>query len=1123
MNLLEIIEQVRAFLERSGHVSYRLLRRQFELDEEALQDRVSELVEVQGVATREEEALAWAGRSELPPPPLEREPGAYTPKHLADKILQSRSAVEGERKQVTVLFADVQGSTALAEQVGPEEWHALLDRFFQILTDGVHRFEGTVNQYTGDGVMALFGAPIAHEDHAQRACYASLYLRDELRRFADELRVERGLNFGTRVGLNSGEVVVGKIGDDLRMDYTAQGHTVHLAQRVEQLAPPEKVYLAGNTAGLVEGYFQLRSLGEAKLAGVSDPTELFELEKVGEHESRFDVSLARGLSNFVGRELEMARLEDALERARTAGKLHVVGLVADAGTGKSRLAYEFTKRCRARGIYVLTSGCRPHGKSIPLDLNMRSLRSSLGISESDSAEEARNKIAAQLSRRDPGLVEFIPLVMELLGVAEPGRGVALADPENRQREFLRYMERNVAVPRPDVVVTLAEDMHWIDAASQAVSLEILRLQQDLAYLTVTTHRPEYEPPWADWPSYEEIRLKPLTAEDTAKLLESLLGPEASRGALVERIQERAAGNPFFAEEIVQSLVESGILSGERGAYRLARSLDRIEVPDSVQAVLAARIDRLGEREKKILQAASIIGMQFPESVLEAVVQLPQAELAAGLSSLRSTSFIFELSLYPEAEYSFKHPLTQEVAYDSQLAAHRQAAHARVARVFERHHADKLDEKAALLAHHWDQAAQPLEAAGWYLRAGEWISRSDLTEALDSWRKVRLLAALEADSPEARRLAIAACRSLMAWGTNISPDELAETFEAGKALAEAAGDVRSQAELLARYGVLLSLGRTVEQALAYALEATPLAEQTQDSELIGRAAYAVAISERRLGRPRQALRTAERALARGPDPAEKESGHWGAAQSLQHTRAYCLAELGELQRALEEFSRLVEESREREDQWSVVPALIGRAETRLSLGDVAGAQADLHVAREAAEQGHYDAEARWAESVLGKVYLQQGAWAEAIATAEGYLSRNRYDEGASLAVIAEAHARVGERVDAVRIARAARDAVQRSGGIYRVPGVELAFARVLLESDGASREAEISAALTRAQDAAETMEARPFQAETAEEWSHLARLRGDEAAREQHLREAHRLYIEMGATRHAERVAQELDA
>ncbi len=349
--------------------------------------------------------LASAAASAEPP----RAPRDYTPRHLAEKILGSRAALEGERKQVTVLFADVKGSMDLAEQLDPEEWHRILDRFFQLLAEGVHRFEGTVNQYTGDGVMALFGAPIAHEDHARRACYAALHLAEALRRYGEELKRRLGLGFSVRMGLNSGEVVVGRIGDDLRMDYTAQGHTVGLAQRMEQLAGPERVYLTEHTAALVSGFFRLRDLGRFELKGVREPVLVYELEGLGPIRTRLEASRARGFSRFVGRDEETKALEVALARA-LEGAGQVVGVAGDAGVGKSRLCWELAERCRARGIRFAQGHAPPHGKMIPLLPWIDLYRSYFGITEQDDDETARDKIAGRTLRLDESLAESLPIL-----------------------------------------------------------------------------------------------------------------------------------------------------------------------------------------------------------------------------------------------------------------------------------------------------------------------------------------------------------------------------------------------------------------------------------------------------------------------------------------------------------------------------------------------------------------------------------------------------------------------------------------------------------------------------------------------------------------------------------------
>ncbi|HXQ20808.1 MAG TPA: adenylate/guanylate cyclase domain-containing protein, partial [Candidatus Acidoferrales bacterium] len=487
------------------------------------------------------------------------EPRRYTPKHLAEKILTSRSALEGERKQVTVLFADVKGSLDLAAQVDPEEWHRIMDRFFAVLADGVHRFEGTINQYTGDGIMALFGAPLAHEDHAQRACYAALQLRDELRRYAQELRRTLGLDFAVRIGLNSGEVVVGKIGDDLRMDYTAQGHTVGLAARMEQIAEAGTVYLTARTAALVAGYFQLDDLGDFAIKGVREPLRVYQLRDVGALRTRLEVSRARGFSRFVGRDAEMAALDAALARV-VDGHGQVVGVVAEAGAGKSRLCFEFTERCRQRGIEVNGAAGVPHGKWVPFLPLLELLRRFCGVSERDAADEARRKIVGTLMLRDEGFKDDLPLLFDFLGVPDPARPLPRMDPDARQRQLFGIVRRLIqtrVVGAPAVLVF--EDLHWIDASSEAALENLIEIIPATRTLLVVNFRPEYRAAWMQKPSYQQITLAPLGDAAIAALLRDLLGTDPSLVALGERIRARTAGNPFFIEEVVQSLFDEGIL------------------------------------------------------------------------------------------------------------------------------------------------------------------------------------------------------------------------------------------------------------------------------------------------------------------------------------------------------------------------------------------------------------------------------------------------------------------------------------------------------------------------------------------------------------------------------------
>ena len=458
--------------------------------------------------------------------PAPRAPRDYTPKHLADKILQSKSALEGERKQVTVLFADIQGSMQLATQLDAEDWHIILERYFAILTDAVHRFEGTVNQYTGDGIMALFGAPIAHEDHGQRACYAALQARDQLRSFADELRVGRGLNFSFRIGLNSGDVVVGKIGDDLRMDYTAQGATVGIAQRIEQLAAPGHAYLSGATERLVAGYFQLRTMGRTNLKGLVEALPLFELEAPGGARTRLDVAVTRGLSRFVGRTAEMQTLNAALERAQD-GHGQVLGIVGEPGLGKSRLCLEFVAHCRRQGLPVFEAHCPAHGMNIPYLPILELFRNYFGITSQDDARTARQRIAGALLLLDITLQESLPVLFEFMGVSDPNHLPAPMAAEAKQRQLYELVHRLTRAQdaQGQLTVTLIDDLHWVDAGSDGFVNQLVSAVEGRRSLIVLNFRPEYAAAFAAKAHYQQLPLVPLGDVPLRELLANLIGQD----------------------------------------------------------------------------------------------------------------------------------------------------------------------------------------------------------------------------------------------------------------------------------------------------------------------------------------------------------------------------------------------------------------------------------------------------------------------------------------------------------------------------------------------------------------------------------------------------------------------
>jgi len=1116
MSFLATVEKARAFLERNGRVSLRAIRREFDLDEGALDELIEELVEIQRVAVSDGRALAWAGAVSAAPtesPERERAPRDYTPKHLADKILQSKSALEGERKQVTVLFADVKGSVDLSERIDPEEWHRVMDRFFQILADGVHRFEGTVNQYTGDGIMALFGAPIAHEDHPQRACYAALHLIEGLRRYGDELRLDRGMSFAVRIGLNSGDVVVGKIGDDLRMDYTAQGHTVGLAARMQQIAEPGRVYVTEHTARQVEGFFRLRDLGPSKVRGSSDPLGVYELEGTGQMRTRLDRSRARGFSRFVGRSDEMQTLETALARVR-AGQPQVVGVVAEAGSGKSRLCYEFLERCRARGATCHEASGVAHGKATPLVPILELYRSYFEIAEEDGDRAAREKIAGRLVLLDEGLRESLPLLFELLGVADPEGPSAPMDAEARQRQNHALLKRVVQLlGREQPMVTLLEDLHWFDAASDAYLAQLVDGLPTHGLLLLN-FRPEYRANWMQSSSFQQIQLVPLGPEAIRELLDDLLGGDASLTGLAERIHERTAGNPFFIEEVVQSLVESGELEGSRGAYRLTTQVSRIAVPGSVQTLLAARIDRLSEREKHVLQIAAVLGKSFPQAALVRVAELPEPDLRAALAILEAGEFLYEAAIYPELEFAFKHPLTQEVAYASQLRERRQRVHAAVARALAELDAEKLDERAALLAHHWEAAGEPLEAARWHARAAEWVMASDVRECARHYRQTLSLLPEAGDAPGAAELGSAACRAILisSAASGLSESEEREVFLEGRRWVERLGSLEGEARLESAYSVSRIMAGDLETALEHGLEAQRLGEQAAGPEqgllLAGPAANALFLMGR-LAEARERLEPIVASILEG----QPIAGFPGYSVIAVRLRSSIECSVGSLIAARAQLERALELALA-SPEVSACNALSDFANLSAIDGDLKLGVSRCRRGLELAERTGSSSERLNAQLALARMLACTGPAQEGLLLAERAVAIvreagvSRVSESRVLKTLSEAELAAGQLEAARATAEEAISVGRRLGARIHQADAELALARALLR-DGALA-AEVRRALDRGEALYAETGAKNLRAFIHLERAELARLESDPQTRERELRSALGLFHEMEA-------------
>jgi class 3 adenylate cyclase/DNA-binding winged helix-turn-helix (wHTH) protein len=900
----------------------------------------------------------------------------------------------GERKQVTVLFADVVDSMGLADQVDPEELRRIMQRCFSILSAGVHRLEGTVDNFTGDGIMAIFGAPIAHEDHARRACYAALHLQQELIAYADELRA-RGLQFSVRIGLNSGEVVVGAIGEDLAMQYTAIGLTVGLAQRMEQLADPGTVYISESTASLAAGYFELSDLGEREVKGVRHPVRVHQLIGVGEARNALDVARARGLSGFVGRARELRALNDACRRG-FAEKGQLVGIVGDAGVGKSRLCHEFAEQQRTDGVPVYRVAGQAHAKAVPLHPVLEFLRGFFAITERDSDATARQRIASRLLGLDKRFDDELPLVFDFLAVPDPDRPVERMDPEARQRRLLAFMKRLThAQGKREPVVTVIEDLHWLDPASETFLANHVNAINGTRGLTIVNFRPEYRAEWMSRSYYRQIALEPLEPMAIDALLAELLGSDPSLAEVRELIRERTQGNPFFIEELVRSLVEARTLEGGPGAFTIVGPLDETAVPASVHAVLAARIDRLTTRDKTVLQAAAVIGREFPRSVLHQVLDVDATELDDALHHLVAAELVYEQDVYPEPVFTFKHPLTEEVAYRTQLATRRARVHADVARAMAVLDEYRHDEQAALISHHWEAAGDRLEAARWGARAASWAGYNDPVQAGLHWRRVRTLVDTLPPSPEITELSLTATVMILFLGWRLGATdessgdaferEAAQLFSTGREEARRSGHEHMHANLLASYGTLRGFaGGDVDELVRLTLEAVAIADGTGDAALrvAMRAATVYPLLCR--GRLEDALRVAQEGVdLTGGDPTLGAGVAYASPYAtLLFLCGLTRACMGHLEAGFADCERCLEVAREHDDlevqgwalsTWAVLDAWEG--------GNPAGTLAHARRAVDVTDRTGGGFSRAHAHASLADAYLHLEMWEEALSAAE----------------------------------------------------------------------------------------------------------------------------------------------
>jgi class 3 adenylate cyclase/tetratricopeptide (TPR) repeat protein len=869
-------------------------------------------------------------------------PQTYTPKHLAEKILTSKSALEGERKQVTVLFADLKGSMELLADRDPEEARKLLDPVLELMMEAVHRYEGTVNQVMGDGIMALFGAPLAHEDHAVRGCYAALRMQQSAKRHADEARRVQGVNMEIRVGLNSGEVVVRTIGSDLHMDYSAVGQTTNLAARMEQLASPGSILLTPLTMELAEGFVEGKSLGPVHVKGVADAMPVYELTGAGPARTRFQATARRGLTRFVGRDADLEQLHRAQQLAAN-GHGQIAAIVGEPGVGKSRLLFELTHSHRVEGWLVAEARAVSYGTGTSYLPVIDLLKGYFKIADHDTYRDIREKITGKVLTLDRALEPQLMPLLALLGIDGDERGWRELDSLSRRLKTLDALKRLfIREAQIQPMLLVFEDLHWIDSETQALLDSLVESLSAVRILLLVNYRPEYTHRWGNKSFYTQLRLDRLPAESALELLHNLLGDHATVAPLAPVLIDRTQGNPFFLEESVSALAETKVLVGERGGYRLGRPLSEIQMPPTVRAVLAARIDRLPPEDKRLLQSAAVIGKDVAFPLLATIADQSVEELGRRLANLRAAEFLYEVRLFPETEYTFKHALTHEVAYGALLQDRRRELHARVLTSIERIVGERRSEHVYELARHAFEA-HSWEAAARYCREAAQRSRTrdGNREAVQLFE--RSLHALDqlpkSDVSLAPALDVLAELRTAYWRLNQARRALDISFRAEE-LARVLGDRRRLALSYAtRISALCYFGE-YDRAFENGRQAVQIAEDLGDMPLQAMAHYFAVWPHRGIGDYQTAVRHADQSLALFATlPLEVRNApdliFWHELSKM--FSAWCRAETGEFAQGKIHGEDALREAEERQDRYVIATAGLHVGDIYHRKGDFAQAE------------------------------------------------------------------------------------------------------------------------------------------------------------------------------------------
>src|SRR5262245_61239256 len=912
-------------------------------------------------------------------------PETYTPKHLAEKILTSKGAIEGERKIVTVMFSDVSGFTAMSEKLDPEDVHGIMDRAFEVILDAVHRYEGTVNQFLGDGVMPLFGAPIAHEDHAQRPLRAALAIRNNLKPPAEDVKRAHGIDVRMRMGLNAGPVVVGAIGRDLRMDYTAVGDTTNLAARLLAIAQPGQIVTSRRTQNLRDRFFVFEDLGEFQVKGKTEPVRAYAVNRELSGRTRLEVSRERELTPLAGRDRELQCLTEIHSRAiDRQGAIAV--LMGDPGVGKSRLLYEFLRRLEAEADQVLEATCASYGRSMAYRPIIDLLRRCFGLFEGIAADEVRSHVAKQHEFLGLEGEERHTLLAHFLGVTAPPEFLGrLSSAQLKERTFAAIRDVFVRMSEEEPLILVVENMHWVDTASDEFLAHLGKNLPGHRILLVLTTRQGYSAPWMTPPLAETLTLEGLGAADVRGMVRTLLAVDEVSEQLFKFLAERSEGNPLYVEEILRQLQETGGLSMEDGEARLSRA--DVTVPATIHDIIAARVDRLADALKQTLQGAAVIGRRFGVSLVSRVLNVPANQVAGYLSELHGLDFVFPSAQEPEPMFSFKHALTQDVVYAGVLERRRRTYHTAAGIGLEELFSGRIDDVVELIAYHFGRG-QVWDKAMTYLRQAAVKSQSrsayrealaSLEEALEALRHLPETAETRAQGIDVRLEIRGSLYSLGEF------EKMLTYLQEAEAMASAISDSRRlglvslhSAEYFRQTGRFAEARTLAEQALA-------MGDKLQDPPVQLYARHYLGLACHALGHYRRASELL-RAVAQWP-PIEWRPGavgstvsrSWEAYQAMNFAwLARCLAEIGEFDEGADAGRRAVALTEELGSPYNLAASYIGLGYVSLVRGDLAAAGPVLERACSVASEANLTLLRPQAARFLGGAYLLAGRIDEGIA-------------------------------------------------------------------------------------------------------------------------------------------------